>query len=284
MVGLTDRARDGVSQLSGGQQQRTLIARALAGEPDLFFLDEPTAGVDLPNQLTLATSLSRLKERGATIVLVAHELGPLARAGRPLGGDARRTGGLRRRAARRPRRPPPGVRRAARHHHHPDPARRDHVPRVASPFEPVGRGEASDGPVHLRLHAAGADRRGRHRAGRARGRHLPGPAPAGPDGRRHRSRRGHRCRAGAAHRHLADVDGGGRRDHRRRADRADPRARPQQRRRRAGAAVLRRPGRRRAAHRDRRPERGAAAVLPVRLDHHDLGRATCWSRWCWPRS
>ena len=55
-----------------------LIARALAGEPELFFLDEPTAGVDLPNQQVLADTLRRLKERGATIVLVAHELGPLA--------------------------------------------------------------------------------------------------------------------------------------------------------------------------------------------------------------
>src|SRR5690242_1095845 len=77
VVGLADRARDGVSQLSGGQQQRTLIARALAGEPELFFLDEPTAGVDLPNQVALAASLARLKARGATVVLVAHELGPL---------------------------------------------------------------------------------------------------------------------------------------------------------------------------------------------------------------
>ena len=77
VVGLADRAHDGVSQLSGGQQQRTLIARALAGEPELFFLDEPTAGVDLPNQHVLAESLQRLKGRGATIVLVAHELGPL---------------------------------------------------------------------------------------------------------------------------------------------------------------------------------------------------------------
>ena len=48
------------------------------GEPELFFLDEPTAGVDLPNQQALADALRRLKDRGATVVLVAHELGPLA--------------------------------------------------------------------------------------------------------------------------------------------------------------------------------------------------------------
>ncbi|TNM41246.1 metal ABC transporter ATP-binding protein [Nocardioides albidus] len=78
VVGLVDRRRDAVTNLSGGQQQRVLIARALAGEPELFFLDEPTAGVDLPNQQVLADTLARLKERGATIVLVAHELGPLA--------------------------------------------------------------------------------------------------------------------------------------------------------------------------------------------------------------
>ncbi len=78
VVGLADRAGDGVSQLSGGQQQRVLIARALAGEPELFFLDEPTAGVDLANQEALARALGVLKERAATIVLVAHELGPLS--------------------------------------------------------------------------------------------------------------------------------------------------------------------------------------------------------------
>ncbi len=77
VVGLSGRYADRVSQLSGGQQQRVLIARALAGEPDLFFLDEPTAGVDLPNQHALATALAELKHRGATILLVAHELGPL---------------------------------------------------------------------------------------------------------------------------------------------------------------------------------------------------------------
>ena len=78
VVGLGERRRDGVAQLSGGQQQRALIARALAGEPELFFLDEPTAGVDLPHQEALADTLRHLKDQGATIVLVAHELGPLA--------------------------------------------------------------------------------------------------------------------------------------------------------------------------------------------------------------
>jgi zinc transport system ATP-binding protein len=77
-VGLADRAKDGVSTLSGGQQQRTLIARALAGEPELFVLDEPTAGVDLQSQQTFADALRLLIDRGATVVLVAHELGPIA--------------------------------------------------------------------------------------------------------------------------------------------------------------------------------------------------------------
>jgi zinc transport system ATP-binding protein len=75
VVGMADRATDGVAQLSGGQQQRVLIARALASEPDLFVLDEPTAGVDLPSQEALVETLRPLVGRGATIVLVAHELG-----------------------------------------------------------------------------------------------------------------------------------------------------------------------------------------------------------------
>ncbi len=77
-VDLADRARDGVAVLSGGQQQRVLIARALAGEPDLLVLDEPTAGVDLAHQQVFADLLRRLTGRGVTIVLVAHELGPIA--------------------------------------------------------------------------------------------------------------------------------------------------------------------------------------------------------------
>jgi len=76
-VGLTGKARDGVATLSGGQQQRVLIARALASVPDLLVLDEPTAGVDVSSQQALADTLRTLVLRGVTIVLVAHELGPL---------------------------------------------------------------------------------------------------------------------------------------------------------------------------------------------------------------
>ncbi len=77
-VGLSDRARDAVSTLSGGQQQRVLIARALAGEPEVLVLDEPTAGVDADSQDTLAGALGHLSRAGGSVVLVAHELGPLA--------------------------------------------------------------------------------------------------------------------------------------------------------------------------------------------------------------
>ena len=77
-VGLADRARQQVSTLSGGQQQRVLMARTLAGEPDLLVLDEPNAGVDLASQEAIATTLSELVEAGTTIVVVLHELGPFA--------------------------------------------------------------------------------------------------------------------------------------------------------------------------------------------------------------
>lgn len=134
IVGLADRRRDAVSNLSGGQQQRVLIARALAGEPELFFLDEPTAGVDLPNQRVLASTLAQLKARGATVVLVAHELGPLAplvdraivlREGRVVHNGAP----LRDHEVHEPWFAEPHT------HHHPTPRRSDHVPHVASPID-----------------------------------------------------------------------------------------------------------------------------------------------------
>ncbi|HEX2315267.1 MAG TPA: metal ABC transporter ATP-binding protein [Thermomonospora sp.] len=76
-VDLADLAGRPAQRLSGGQQQRVLIARALAGEPDTFVMDEPTAGVDAASQAALAGTLRTLAAQGSTIVLVMHELGPL---------------------------------------------------------------------------------------------------------------------------------------------------------------------------------------------------------------
>ncbi|MBS2938618.1 ABC transporter ATP-binding protein [Nocardioides sp. J2M5] len=135
VVGLADRASHGVSQLSGGQQQRVLIARALAGEPDLLVLDEPTAGVDLPNQQALADALARLKAGGATILLVAHEIGPMM----PL---IDRTVVMR--DGRVAYDGPPLTQEVASHTHHDHdhdevPGGHDHAPHVASPFDWEGR-------------------------------------------------------------------------------------------------------------------------------------------------
>ncbi|WP_329572269.1 metal ABC transporter ATP-binding protein [Kitasatospora sp. NBC_01266] len=77
-VGLAARADDPVAELSGGQQQRVLIARALAGAPELLVMDEPTAGVDLASQRVLADVLRREVAGGGSVLLVLHELGPLA--------------------------------------------------------------------------------------------------------------------------------------------------------------------------------------------------------------
>ena len=74
LVGLADRATVDVSTLSGGQQRRVLIARALAAQPDVLIMDEPTAGVDRASQEVLGQVLARLAGRGATMLIVTHEL------------------------------------------------------------------------------------------------------------------------------------------------------------------------------------------------------------------
>ena len=74
VVGLADRASIDVSTLSGGQQRRVLIARALAAQPDVLIMDEPTAGVDLASQEVLSQVLARLAGRGTTMLIVTHEL------------------------------------------------------------------------------------------------------------------------------------------------------------------------------------------------------------------
>ncbi|MFQ5656237.1 MAG: ABC transporter ATP-binding protein [Candidatus Methylomirabilales bacterium] len=68
-----------LDQLSGGEKQRVVIARALAQQPRLLLLDEPTAHLDLSHQLEIAKLLQRLKsERGLTIIMVSHDLNTAA--------------------------------------------------------------------------------------------------------------------------------------------------------------------------------------------------------------
>jgi zinc transport system ATP-binding protein len=78
LVGLSDQLNADIARLSAGQQQRVLVARALAGEPDLLVLDEPTSGVDLEHQRVLADVLAGLLAAGHSRVVVLHEVGPLA--------------------------------------------------------------------------------------------------------------------------------------------------------------------------------------------------------------
>jgi zinc transport system ATP-binding protein len=75
-VGLEPVADAALRTLSGGMQQRAFIAKALAGEPSLLVLDEPTTGVDAESQESLAGLLADLhSDLGVTIVYVSHEFG-----------------------------------------------------------------------------------------------------------------------------------------------------------------------------------------------------------------
>jgi manganese/zinc/iron transport system ATP- binding protein len=73
-VGMAEFAERQISQLSGGQQQRVFLARALAQDALLYFMDEPFAGVDAATEKAIVTLLQELKRLGRTVIVVHHDL------------------------------------------------------------------------------------------------------------------------------------------------------------------------------------------------------------------
>jgi ABC-2 type transport system ATP-binding protein len=71
-LSLWDKRHDKIMTLSGGMKRRVLIAKALAHEPDILFLDEPTAGVDVELRRDMWALVRRLREGGVTVILTTH--------------------------------------------------------------------------------------------------------------------------------------------------------------------------------------------------------------------
>ncbi|MBI1338877.1 ATP-binding cassette domain-containing protein [bacterium] len=71
-LSLLDKRKSKLMELSGGMKRRVLIAKALAHEPQVLFLDEPTAGVDVELRRDMWEMVRRMRERGVTIILTTH--------------------------------------------------------------------------------------------------------------------------------------------------------------------------------------------------------------------
>ncbi len=71
-LSLWDKRKSKVAELSGGMKRRVLIAKALSHEPEILFLDEPTAGVDVALRRDMWKLVHRLREKGTTIILTTH--------------------------------------------------------------------------------------------------------------------------------------------------------------------------------------------------------------------
>ncbi|WEJ97904.1 MAG: ABC transporter ATP-binding protein [Candidatus Sphingomonas phytovorans] len=71
-LSLWDKRKSKIMELSGGMKRRVLIAKALSHEPDILFLDEPTAGVDVSLRRDMWKLIHRLREKGTTIILTTH--------------------------------------------------------------------------------------------------------------------------------------------------------------------------------------------------------------------
>jgi branched-chain amino acid transport system ATP-binding protein len=74
IVGLESRADDRASQLPYAQQRLLEIARALASKPSVLLLDEPAAGMNMTESMTLLATIAKLKESGITVLLVEHNV------------------------------------------------------------------------------------------------------------------------------------------------------------------------------------------------------------------
>jgi ABC-2 type transport system ATP-binding protein len=71
-LSLWDKRKAKIMELSGGMKRRVMIAKALSHQPDILFLDEPTAGVDVSLRRDMWKMIGRLRERGTTIILTTH--------------------------------------------------------------------------------------------------------------------------------------------------------------------------------------------------------------------
>ncbi len=74
LLHLDDLSMKHMDELSGGQQQTVMIARALAQEPEILLLDEPTANLDIKHQLEVLELLKTLSEQGMTVVVAIHDI------------------------------------------------------------------------------------------------------------------------------------------------------------------------------------------------------------------
>lgn len=72
-LGITDHADESYTELSGGQQQLVLIARAVAQQPRLLIMDEPTASLDFGNQQMVLAQMKSLTECGTAVLMVTHD-------------------------------------------------------------------------------------------------------------------------------------------------------------------------------------------------------------------
>lgn len=77
-VGMADFAERQIGQLSGGQQQRVFLARALVQDAQVYFMDEPMAGVDATTERVIIALLQELRAHGKTVIVVHHDLQTVA--------------------------------------------------------------------------------------------------------------------------------------------------------------------------------------------------------------